>query len=59
MLNQKAVISFFDRLAPQWDADLIRSDEIIGTILDNAGVTAGKDILDVACGSSVWPSAAP
>ena len=53
MLNQKAVISFFDRLAPQWDADLIRSDEIIGTILDNAGVTAGKDILDVACGTGV------
>ena len=53
MLNQKAVISFFDRLAPHWDADMIRSDEIIGLILDNAGVTAGKHVLDVACGTGV------
>ena len=53
MLNQKAVISFFDRLAPGWDAGTVRSDEIIGTILTNAGVTAGKDVLDVACGTGV------
>lgn len=53
MLNQKSVISFFDRLAPNWDADMIRNDEIIGTILDNAGVTAGKHVLDVACGTGV------
>ena len=53
MLNQKAVISFFDRLAPHWDADMIRSDEIIDTILNNAGVTAGKHVLDVACGTGV------
>ena len=29
-MNKKNVIAFFDRLAPQWDADMIRSDEIIG-----------------------------
>lgn len=52
-MNQRSVISFFDRLAPHWDADMIRNDEIINTILDNAGVTAGKDILDVACGTGV------
>ena len=52
-MNQKDVISFFDRLAPQWDADMIRSDAIINRILDTAGVTAGKDVLDVACGTGV------
>ena len=52
-MNQQDVIAFFDRLAPQWDADMIRNDAIISTILDNAGVTADKDILDVACGTGV------
>ena len=52
-MNQRSVISFFDRLAPQWDAGMIRNDDIINTILDNAGVTVGKDVLDVACGTGV------
>ena len=52
-MNQQDVIQFFDRLAPQWDADMIRSDAIIAGILDTAGVTAGKDVLDVACGTGV------
>ena len=52
-MDKKSVIEFFDRLAPQWDAEMIRSDEIIGTILDNAGVKEGKDVLDVACGTGV------
>lgn len=47
------MIDFFDRCAAQWDAEMIRSDEIIGTILDHAGVGAGKDVLDVACGTGV------
>ena len=53
MIDTKEVIRFFDRLAPGWDAEMIRSDEIIRTILDNAGVSAGKDVLDVACGTGV------
>ena len=53
MIETKEVIEFFDRLAPDWDAEMIRSDEIIGTILSNAEVTAEKDILDVACGTGV------
>ena len=53
MIETKEVIEFFDRLAPGWDAEMIRSDEIINTILDNAKVTEGKDILDVACGTGV------
>ena len=52
-MNKQDVISFFDRMAPQWDADMIRSDEIIGRILDAAQVTAGADVLDVACGTGV------
>ena len=53
MIETKEVIAFFDRLAPGWDAEMIRSDAVINTILDNAEVTEGKDILDVACGTGV------
>ena len=52
-MRQQDVISFFDRLAPQWDADMIRHDDIISYILDNAQVGPGKDVLDVACGTGV------
>ncbi len=52
-MNKQDVISFFNRLAPQWDADMIRSDTIIGTILDGAGVQPGVSVLDVACGTGV------
>lgn len=52
-MEKTDVIEFFDRCAPTWDAELIKSDEIIGKILDNAEVGAGMDILDVACGTGV------
>ncbi len=52
-MNKQDIIAFFDRLAPRWDADMIRHDDIIATILDNAGVCAGKAVLDVACGTGV------
>ena len=52
-MNKKDVIEFFDRLAPSWDADMIKSDALIEKILDNAEVEAGQDILDVACGTGV------
>jgi len=52
-LEKRDVIEFFDRCAPTWDAELIKSDAIIGKILDNAEVEAGMDILDVACGTGV------
>ena len=52
-MKQQDVIAFFDRLAPQWDADMIRSDEIISTIMDHAEVRPGADVLDVACGTGV------
>ena len=52
-MNQQDVIAFFDRLAPGWDADMIKDDAIVQTILENAGIAAGMDVLDVACGTGV------
>ena len=52
-MNKQSIIEFFDRCAPSWDAEMIKSDAIIGRILDNAEVGAGMDILDVACGTGV------
>ena len=59
-MNKQNVISFFDRLAPQWDATTIRNDAIIDDILDHAAVGPHVDVLDVACGESTlrmrWPN---
>ena len=52
-MEKKDIIEFFDRCAATWDADMIKSDVIIGKILDNAEVGADMDILDVACGTGV------
>ena len=52
-MDKKDVIAFFDRCAPTWDAEMIKSDVKIGRILDNAEVGADMDILDVACGTGV------
>lgn len=53
LVNKSDVINFFDSLAGQWDEHMIRDDEVISTILDNANVNQGKDVLDVACGTGV------
>ena len=52
-MEKKDVIEFFDRCAPTWDAEMIKKDEIIEAILDNAEVGEGMDVLDVACGTGV------
>lgn len=52
-MNKQDIVEFFDRCAPSWDAEMIKSDEIIGKILDNAEVAEGQDVLDVACGTGV------
>ena len=52
-MEKKEIIRFFDRVAPQWDADMIRNDEIIGKIFDGANIVPGVDVLDVACGTGV------
>ena len=53
MIDKADIIEFFDRCAPNWDAELIRSDRKISIILDNAGVKQGSRVLDVACGTGV------
>jgi demethylmenaquinone methyltransferase/2-methoxy-6-polyprenyl-1,4-benzoquinol methylase len=52
-MEKKAVIEFFDRCAPWWDADMIRNEDIISTILTLGGIRKGMDVLDVACGTGV------
>ena len=52
-MEKKEIADFFDRCAPWWDADMIRNEVIITTILDNAGIKGGMDVLDVACGTGV------
>lgn len=53
MIKTEQVIEFFDRLAPGWDADMVRREDVIAKILDNAEVSADKNVLDVACGTGV------
>lgn len=52
-MNKEDIIHFFDEHANHWDEEMIRNDDIINIILDNAGVDKGKTILDVACGTGV------
>ena len=52
-MEKQAIIEFFDQCAPTWDAEMIRSEDAIRAILDNAGIRAGLDVLDVACGTGV------
>lgn len=52
-MKKEEIIAFFDKMAPQWDADMIRDDAVIDTILHHAEVKAGNKVLDVACGTGV------
>ncbi len=52
-MKREDVIKFFDHHAQNWDAEIIRNDDIINMILDYAEVGEGKDVLDVACGTGV------
>ena len=52
-MDKQSVIEFFDKCAPTWDAEMIKSDAIINRILDNAEVGTGMTVLDVACGTGV------
>ena len=53
MIDKRDVQAFFDRLAPGWDAGMVRNEAVIARILDNAGVCVGCTVLDVACGTGV------
>ena len=52
-MDKQRIISFFDACAASWDAEMIRDDTIIESILDNAGIAPSTDVLDVACGTGV------
>ena len=52
-MDKNDIIAFFDACAPTWDAEMIKSDAIIHTILDNACVGTDHTVLDVACGTGV------
>ncbi|NCC66682.1 MAG: class I SAM-dependent methyltransferase [Clostridia bacterium] len=53
-MDKRNVIEFFDQKAPIWDAMSPKSsDEVINTILDNAGVAEGVSVLDIGCGTGV------
>ncbi len=52
-MEKQTVIDFFDSLAKDWDRDMVKSDEIIGRILKNAGFERSQEVLDVACGTGV------
>lgn len=53
MMDQKEIISFFNRCAPTWDAEMIKDDRVISEILNHAEIGPGKRVLDVACGTGV------
>lgn len=52
-MEKKDVINFFDHCASWWDADMVRNEAVIASILDNGGIREGLDVLDVACGTGV------
>ena len=52
-MNKQDVKDFFDRLAPDWDEDIVRSEHVLSAILDCGGIRPGIDVLDVACGTGV------
>ena len=52
-MQKQDIIDYFDRCAPTWDAEMVKNEEIIQAILDNAEVGMGCDVLDVACGTGV------
>lgn len=52
-MDKKKIREFFNEWASKWDAGMVKDDEIMNIILDNAEVSKGKDVLDVACGTGV------
>ena len=50
-MSQEKIIDFFNKCAPYWDEWAIRKEDILVKLLDNAKITAGIDVLDIACGT--------
>ena len=52
-MDREKVKAFFNQRADTWDENMVRNEEVISTILDNAHIEEGNDVLDVACGTGV------
>ena len=52
-MDKDQVITFFDAMAQGWDANQEHNERTIDFILSVAGVSEGKHILDVACGTGI------
>lgn len=52
-MNRENVITFFDRLAEDWDLRQPRDDKKLNFILDCANVKENARVLDVACGTGI------
>ena len=52
-MDKHEIISFFDRLASEWDSHLVVDERKIDCILAAAGELHGRTVLDVACGTGV------
>lgn len=52
-MENKDIINFFNKLAPDWDKDNNKSLDKVNTILDYANIKEGMDVLDVGCGTGI------
>ena len=52
-MNKNHVITFFDKMATDWDANQVRDERIISFILDKGEIFSGKKVLDVASGTGI------
>ncbi|MBE6113967.1 MAG: class I SAM-dependent methyltransferase [Erysipelotrichaceae bacterium] len=52
-MKKDKVIQFFDMCAESWDNNIIRNEDVIKSILENAHIENNIQVLDVACGTGV------
>ena len=52
-MDKHEIIDYFNSHAQNWDGNMVRNEDIINSILDNAGVKPKSRVLDVACGTGV------
>lgn len=52
-MNKQDIVSFFDNIAPLWDAQQDHNEQVTEAILDKGGISEGVHVLDVACGTRV------